>query len=307
MGTATYFSPEQAQGAQPRPAQRPLLARHRDVRDGRPAARRSPATTRSTIAYKQVHEAPGAAEPGRARRARRPYEAIVGQAAGQEPGAALRARPTTCAPTCAASATARPVPGRRRATRARVPRSPCGAVAAAAAAGRWAHGRRHHRAADRTGAPGAAHRQQRLRRTALRPQPPRSNRGGLIAGIILLAPRRSPSAAWLLYKALSNGDAEARSSLPPVIGQPIDEAVKILQRRRLQRSTAGPARPTPRSPPDIVYAPEPASRAMVDEGQTVKLTYNPAATAGGPAQPRRQDERRSASRSSRRLGLDGRR
>ena len=39
MGTATYFSPEQAQGAHPRPPQRPLLARHRDVRDGRrPAA-----------------------------------------------------------------------------------------------------------------------------------------------------------------------------------------------------------------------------------------------------------------------------
>ena len=34
MGTATYFSPEQAQGAQPDPRQRPVLARHRDVRDG---------------------------------------------------------------------------------------------------------------------------------------------------------------------------------------------------------------------------------------------------------------------------------
>ena len=45
MGTATYFSPEQAQGLAGRRPQRPLLARHRALRDGRrPAAvhRRQP-------------------------------------------------------------------------------------------------------------------------------------------------------------------------------------------------------------------------------------------------------------------------
>ena len=34
MGTATYFSPEQAQGLAARSAQRPLLARRRALRDG---------------------------------------------------------------------------------------------------------------------------------------------------------------------------------------------------------------------------------------------------------------------------------
>ena len=65
MGTATYFSPEQAQGPQPDPPQRPLLAGHRDVRDGRRAPavhRRQPRRHRLQAGARQ----PAAAEPDRA-------------------------------------------------------------------------------------------------------------------------------------------------------------------------------------------------------------------------------------------------
>ena len=104
-------------GCPARPAQRPLLARHRDVRDGRrpPAVhRREPRRHRLQAGPRQ----PSATEPDRARRS----PAVRGdrrQAAGEGPQGALRDGQRRCATTCAASATASPCwpsprrPGRR--------------------------------------------------------------------------------------------------------------------------------------------------------------------------------------------------
>ena len=58
MGTATYFSPEQAQGLAGRRPQRRVLARRRALRDGHAASRRSPATRPCAVAYKHVREEP---------------------------------------------------------------------------------------------------------------------------------------------------------------------------------------------------------------------------------------------------------
>ena len=71
-------------GLGPRSAQRPLLARHRDVRDGRPAARRSAATTpspsptsRCTRPPLPLHQVQPEVPAG--------YEAIVGQLLAKNP------------------------------------------------------------------------------------------------------------------------------------------------------------------------------------------------------------------------------
>ena len=120
MGTATYFSPEQAQGGHARPPQRPLLARHRDVRDGRrPAAvhRRQPGRHRLQAGARGA----AAAAPAHARRARRPYEAIVAKLLAKNPAARypsaddLRAGP--------APLPRRPAPRGPRAGRSRAPAS----------------------------------------------------------------------------------------------------------------------------------------------------------------------------------------
>ena len=93
MGTATYFSPEQAQGYPGRRPQRRVLARRRSVRDGHrqaPFAGDSPVS----IAYKHVKEEPAAADidqPGGPGRLRSHHHEGHGQ--GARP-AATRRRPS---------------------------------------------------------------------------------------------------------------------------------------------------------------------------------------------------------------------
>ena len=228
-------------GRPARPAQRPVLARHRDVRDGRrPAAvhRREP----GGIAYKQVHDAPAAAQPDRRRRAR-------GRTRRSSPSCSPRTRrcatrrPTRCATTCAASATAsarwrwRRPRRRRRATGAVTHRR--GQPVAAAHRGA-AQGRRRTRSADRTG------------RTAPGPRwPP----GGRRAGALLRDDRSSRTgwyalAAFFALIALGIGGV-------PAVQRPVQQR-RPGQRprpRRLRRPGAvgGDRQPQP-SPASVLAA-----------------------------------------------------
>ena len=132
MGTATYFSPEQAQGLAGRRPQRRVLARRRALRDGDAASRRSPATRRSRVAYKHVREDAGPAVATQPRRPARP-RADHPHRARQGPRPPLPDAPTTCAPTsCASAAAARSPPRPSPRSSPRCPRRATAAQAAGA-------------------------------------------------------------------------------------------------------------------------------------------------------------------------------
>ena len=264
MGTATYFSPEQAQGLalDPRSDLYALGIVMYEMAAGRP-----PFTGDNpvTIAYRQVHEAPAPLRQVAARRARR-LRRHRRPPAGQEPRAALRARPTTCAPTCGASARARP-------SQAVAPTALGAAVAVGAAA--TAAPRPWARSAGTTALPPttrpgrrpASGLRLRLRRAA--PQP------GLVwSPGSSCCSSRSPSAAGCSTRRSSNGSAK-QVTLPSVIGRPHRRGHQDPHRRRPQ-GDRGPGGQR-RLRAGIVYAQSPQP-GPVDEGSDVKLIYNPAAS-----------------------------
>ena len=104
MGTATYFSPEQARGdaVDPRSDLYSLGFVLYELVVGRPPfAGDCPVA----IAYKHVQESPGPAAPAQPRAARRPSRRSSSSAWPRTRPTATR-RPRTSAPTCAASARA---------------------------------------------------------------------------------------------------------------------------------------------------------------------------------------------------------
>ena len=103
MGTATYFSPEQAQGAQPDPRSDLYslgIVMYEMVAGRPPFTGENPVS----IAYKQVHDAPQPLNQIVAD-VPRPYEAIVAKLLAKNPEMRYPT-PTRCATTCAGSATA---------------------------------------------------------------------------------------------------------------------------------------------------------------------------------------------------------
>ena len=90
MGTATYFSPEQAQGAQPDPRSDLYslgIVLYEMVGGKPPFSGDNPVS----IAYKQVHDAPAATESAYTR-VPRPFEAIVAKLLAKNPTVRYRRR-----------------------------------------------------------------------------------------------------------------------------------------------------------------------------------------------------------------------
>ena len=105
MGTATYFSPEQAQGDAVDPRSRHLLARLRALRA---ASSGAPPFTGDSPGGDRLQARAGVAGPAAApqRRAARPASRRSSSSAWPRTRSTATRRPRTCAPTCAASARA---------------------------------------------------------------------------------------------------------------------------------------------------------------------------------------------------------
>ena len=230
MGTATYFSPEQAQGAQPDPRSDLYslgIVMYEMVAGRPPFTGENPVS----IAYKQVHDNPQPLNQLVAD-VPRPYEAIVAKLLAKDPKVRY---------TVGQRAARRPAPvPQRRARCWRSPRPP-------ARPGSPRDGRHADRRRATTGAtvPMAATTASQ-RTVAQAPMPP--------AGRCRPAPRRRPATTsrrrrapgWyalaaffalialgiggvLLFNALSGDDAAGSNALPDYVGMTLEEAIADLE------------------------------------------------------------------------------
>ena len=214
MGTATYFSPEQAQGHDVDPRSDIYSLGVRAVRDGPRQARRSWPTRPVAIAYKHVQEAP---EPLRVQHPEMPggYEAITMRLLAKKPDDRYRDA-DALRPTCAASPRARtsaPPPRRPRRRRGHRGRS------------RHRRGRRR-RHGDRGGPPVVEH----LRGVGAGGGPPaaRRSRTGWFVLLIMVALALLAGLLWLFASTLGIGQSDDGVDVPDVTGQSVQAAELIL-------------------------------------------------------------------------------
>ncbi len=269
MGTATYFSPEQAQGAQPDPrsdlyslgiVMYEMVAGHPPFRGENPVG----------IAYRQVHDHPQPLNqivsdiP-------LPYEAIVAKLLAKDPriryptAEALRddLRRFRNGDPVQALAAAATVRGESAAPTAVLA---AGAAAAAATVAMPAQptviddtdtidGRP-------TGASPAAHYYE--------PPPSRTGWYALAAFLALVA---LGIGAVLLFNALSGDDAAGSNALPNYVGMPLPDVVADINARNLTSEVF--AQENSGVAPNVVFLTDPAAGTLVVEGQNIKLYFNP--------------------------------
>jgi len=279
MGTATYFSPEQAQGGQPDPRSDlySLGIVLYEMSSGRPPfSGENPVA----IAYKQVHDAPQplnqlvpdipkgfeaivakllAKNPAvrypnaealrddlRRFREGQPVQAlaaILGNNAAASPGAA----PTTAVPA-AARTTAMPSTGYGATTA--VPRT----TAMPATSGQPGNG------------PGNP--------TQYYDAPKRT---GLYVLAAFLAVAALVAGGIVLFQLFNNkGTSSAAIALPDVTNMTLDDATKLLQSKNLTVKPVAEANTAVGE--NIVWKQDPVATALVTKDQAITLTYNPPAT-----------------------------
>ena len=270
MGTATYFSPEQAQGAQPDPRSDLYslgIVMYEMVAGRPPFTGENPVG----IAYKQVHDHPQPLNQIIAD-VPRPYEAIVAKLLAKDP----KVRYTTA-----------------NALRDDLRRFRNGeqvlALAAAAGAARAATGpvtaatrrpgpRCRWRRPPRRSAPSPS---RRRRSTGCRPgasqaaryyEPPPSRTGwyALAAFFALVA---LGIGGVLLFNALSGDDAPGSKALKNYVGMPLQDAIADLDELDLKFEAIPEENTTVAE--DIVHRTDPAAGVVVVDNQVIRLFYNP--------------------------------
>jgi serine/threonine-protein kinase len=272
MGTATYFSPEQAQGAQPDPRSDlySLGVVLYEMVGGRPPfSGENPVS----IAYKQVHDAPQPLNQ-LAPEVPRPFEAIVARLLAKKPevryptaealrddlrrfqeGQPVQALQGLRGPAAATGATAaalRPTPASAQPTVVQSTVPPTGVLP------------------PTTAVPGQRH----VEYPPYEEDLPR--RTGWYVFAALLSVAALVVGGILLFNYLTSDDASTTLSVPDVRNLPLTQATQILIDEGL--NPIPEAVPNPEVGDDIVYDQDPLPNTVASSGDDVRLIFNPAAT-----------------------------
>ncbi len=263
MGTATYFSPEQAQGAQPDPRSDLYslgIVLYEMVAGKPPFAGENPVS----IAYKQVHDLPQPLNQLVAD-VPRPFEAIVAKLLAKDPNMRY--------------ANAEALRDDLRRYRSGEPVLALTSVVGAAAApplrtGDTGAAANVTRAMPRTAANPAQGATTVLARTSMMPQqqqrPPRNNWYGVAAFIALLA---LVAGGIVLFNALKNDEPATSFALADVVGLPLDEATRELEDAGLSFNPI--EEPTVDAIEGAVVRTAPIAGTIVTTGQAIDVFYNP--------------------------------
>ena len=264
MGTATYFSPEQAQGAQPEPRSDLYslgIVMYEMVAGRPPFTGENPVS----IAYKQVHDNPQPLNQLVAD-VPRPYEAIVAKLLAKDPrvryptanalrddlrrfrngdqvlalaAASAGSRPTAASPTAATTVAMGAMTGSQRTVvQGQVP----------------------------TGLPTGASAQARY----YEPPPSRTGWYALAAFFALIA---LGIGGVLLFNALAGDDEAGSNALEDYVGVNLEEAIADLEALDLAYNPV--AEENTSVAENVVHRTDPPAGQIVVEGQIVTLYYNP--------------------------------
>ncbi len=264
MGTATYFSPEQAQGAQPDPRSDLYslgIVLYEMVAGKPPFAGENPVS----IAYKQVHDLPQPLNQLVAD-VPRPFEAIVAKLLAKDPNMrypnaeALRddlRRYRSGEPVMALASVA-------------------GAPASLPRSGDTGSAANVTRTMPRTTANPTQGATTVMARTTTMPmqqqrRPDRNNWYGVAAFIALLA---LVAGGIVLFNVLKNDSKSTTFALPNVVGQQLDVAGKTLQ-DDLGLTLKLVEQPTPDVAEGVVISTDPPADTLVTRGQEITVVYNP--------------------------------
>jgi serine/threonine-protein kinase len=260
MGTATYFSPEQAQGAQPDPRSDLYslgIVLYEMVAGKPPFSGENPVS----IAYKQVHDLPQPLNQIVAD-VPRPFEAIVAKLLAKDPNMryanaeALRddlRRYRSGEPVLALATVA-------------------GAVAPPLRTGDTGSAANVTRAMPRTTAQPAQATTVMARSAVMPPQQreSRNNWYGVAAFVALLL---LVAGGIVLFNVLKNDEKPTTFPLEDVVGLPLDEATTKLEDAGLAFNKI--ELPTPEAAEGAVVKTDPIAGTVVNTGQAIDVYYNP--------------------------------
>ena len=267
MGTATYFSPEQAQGAQPDPRSDLYslgIVMYEMVAGHPPFTGENPVS----IAYKQVHDHPQPLNqiitdiP-------RPFEAIVAKLLAKDPkvryvsAEALRddlRRFRNGDQVMALAAAA----GRNGAA------AMAGAAAATTVAMAATNASQRATVAEPAAPPGGLPTGSSPAARYYEPPPSRTGWYALAAFFALIA---LGIGGVLLFNALSGDDAPGSLALPNYVGTPLPDVIADLEQRGLKYESIPEENST--VPVNVVFRTDPVAGTVVVDNENIKLYFNP--------------------------------